>query len=69
MRGLWDGSSKINGDSRCGDVIKGMDRDKRITSQQKFAVFLRMCTAKAVEVVGVCDLTGILDLVWGTTSV
>ena len=65
MRGFWDGSSKINGGSGCGVVIKGLDGDKRITIS-KIAAPLRMCTAMAAEVASVCVFTGILDFVLGT---
>ena len=64
VRGVWDGSTKTNGRSGCGVVIKGVDRDNRITIRQ-VAVPLSMCTAMAAEVVGFCILTGIMDLVLG----
>ena len=64
VRGFWDGSSKIDGRSGCGVVIKGVDKDKWI-SISKIAGPSRMCTAMAAEVVDVCVLTGILDLVLG----
>ena len=31
LRGLWDGSTKTDGRSGCGVVIKGVDKDKWIT--------------------------------------
>ena len=59
---FWDGSTKIDGRSGCSVVIKVVDRDKWITIS-KIAVFLRMCTVMASEVVVVSVLLGILDLV------
>ena len=50
--------SASKGCSGCGVVIKGVDRDKWITIN-KIAVLLRMCTAIATEMVGVCVPTGI----------
>ena len=58
------GNAKINGRSGCGVVIKGADKDKWITIS-KIAVFWCTCTVMTAEVVGVCVLTGILDLVLG----
>ena len=51
LKGFWDGSSKINGRSCCGVVIKGVDRNKWITIS-KIAVPLGISTAMAAEVVG-----------------
>ena len=62
VRAFWDGSSKINGRSGYGVVIKGVHRNKRITFS-KIAVHLGIGTAMTAEVVGVCVFTGILDLV------
>ena len=53
VRGLWDGSSKINGRSGCEVVIKGVDRDRWITITQ-IAVPWGIGTAMATEVMGVC---------------
>ena len=50
VRDFWDGSSKINGRSGCGVVIKGADKDKWITIS-KIAVPLGMCSAMTAEVV------------------
>ena len=61
MRGFWDGSTKTDGRSGCGVVIKGVDRDRWITISNT-AVLLKACTAMAPEVVGVSRLTGILNL-------
>ena len=55
------GSSKRDGKSGCGVVIKGGDRDKWITISE--IGYLGTCTAMTAELVGVCILTGILDLV------
>ena len=63
MKGFWDGSSKDNGKSGCGVVIKGADRDKWVTIS-KVAVPLRVGTAMAAEVLGVCVLKEIFDLVF-----
>ena len=62
VRFFWDGSSKINGRSGCGVAIKGIDRDKWITVSN-IALPLGVGVAMAAEVMGVCVLTGILDLV------
>ena len=62
VKGLWVGSSKNNGKSGCGVVIKGVDRDKWATIS-KIAVALGAGTAMAAGLVGVCVLPGILDLV------
>ena len=53
---------ETNGRSGSGVAIKGVDWDKWITIS-KIAIHLRMCTAMAAAVVGVCILIGILDLV------
>ena len=62
MRGFLDGSSNGDGRSGCGVVIKGADRNKWITISNNAAP-LGICTAMTAEVVVVCVLTGILDLV------
>ena len=62
VTGFWDGSSKNNGRSGCGFVIKRADEDKWITIS-KIAVHLGIGTAMAAEVMGVCVLTSIVDLV------
>ena len=64
VRGFWDGSTKTDGRSGRGVVIKGVDWDKWITIS-KIAVPLKACTATAPEAVGVSVLTGILDLALG----
>ena len=55
IRGFWDGSFKDNGKSDCGIVIKGVDRGKWVT--------LRVGASMAAEVLGVCVLTSVLDLI------
>ena len=62
MKGFWDGSSKDNGKSGCGVVIKGVHRDRLTIS--RIALLLKVGTAMAAEVMGVCVLTEILDLVF-----
>ena len=63
-KSLWDGSSKNNGRSGCGVVIKGGDRDKWITIS-KVAVPMGVGTALAAEVMGVCVCScGNIDLVF-----
>ena len=62
IRGFWDGSFKDNGKSGCGIVITGVDREKCVTIS-KIAVPLKVRAAMAAEVVGVCVLTGVLDLI------
>ena len=66
VRGFCDGSTRTDGRSGCGVVIKGVDQDKCITSS-KIAAPLKACTAMAAEVAGVCVLMGILDLVMRET--
>ena len=44
-------------------VIKGVDRDRWVTIS-KISVPLKVGTAMAAEVAGVCVLTGVLDLVF-----
>ena len=39
VRGFWDGSSKINGKSGCGVVVKGADRNKWITFSKVSVLF------------------------------
>ena len=46
----------------CGVVIKGVDRDRWVKSRK--ALPRRVCTATAADVMGVCVLTEILDLVF-----
>ena len=64
VQDFWDGRSKCDGRSNCGVVIKGPDKKKWITIS-KIAVSLGTRTAMTAEVVGVCDLTGIQDIVFG----
>ena len=63
VKGFWDGSAKDYGKIRCGVVIKGVDRDRWVTISG-IAVPLKVGTAVAAEVMGVCVLTEILDLVF-----
>ena len=62
VKGFCDGSFKDNGKSGCGTVIKGVDRDRWVTISRT-ALPLKVGTANASEVTGVCMLTEILDLV------
>ena len=62
-KGFWDGSCKGNGMIGCGVVIKGVDRDRWVTIS-KIVVLLKVGTAMAAEMMGVCVLTEILDLVF-----
>ena len=48
VRGFWEGRTKSYGESRCGNVIKGVDRDKRITIS-KVAVPLEACADRSAE--------------------
>ena len=59
LKGYWDGSFKDNGKSGCGVVIKGVDRERWVAIS-KIAVPLKVGSAMAAEVAGVCVLTGIL---------
>ena len=63
MKGFWDGSGRDNGKSGCGVVIKGVDKNRWVTIS-RIAVPLRVGTAITAEVMGVCVLTEILDLVF-----
>ena len=54
--------SKDFGTSVCCVVIKGVDRERWITIS-RIAVFLNVSTAMAAEMMGVCGLTAILDLI------
>ena len=56
------GSIKEDGRSGCGIVIKGVDRQKWVTSSN-IAVPLKVGAAMAAEVLGVCMLTSVLDLI------
>ena len=60
IRGFWDGSFKDNGRSGCGVVIKGVGRERWVTSS-KIAIPLIVGAAMAAEIAGVCVLTSILD--------
>ena len=62
IQGFWDGSFKDDGKSGCGIVIKGVDREKWVTIS-KIAVPLNVGAAMAAEVIGVCVLTSVLDLI------
>ena len=61
MKGYWVGF-KGNGRSGCGVVIKGVDSERWVTIK-KIAGPLKVGTAMAGEVGGVCVLTGIFDLI------
>ena len=63
VRDFWDGSSKDVGKSGCELVIKAVNRDRWVTII-RIAVPLKVGTAMAAEVAGVCLVTGILDLVF-----
>ena len=55
-------------ESGCGVVIKGFDRDRWVTIS-KITVLLKVGAVMAAEVMGVCVLTGILDLVFSNSFV
>ena len=55
--------ARTMGRSECGVVIKEVDRERWITIS-RIAVPLKVGTAMAAEMMGVCVLTGILDLVF-----
>ena len=63
VTGFWDGRFKDNGKSGCGVVIKGVDRVNWVTIN-KIAVPLKVGTAMAAEVMGVCVITEFRDLVF-----
>ena len=63
MKGYWDGSFKDNGRSGCGVVIKGFNRERWVTIT-KIAIPLKVGTAMAAEVAGVCVLKSIFDLIF-----
>ena len=63
VKGFWDGSCKDNGKSGCGVAIKGVDRERWVTISRS-AVPLKVGTAMGAEMIEVCVLTGILDLVF-----
>ena len=48
---------------KAGAVIKGVDRERRVTINN-IAVPLKVGTAMAAEMMGVCVLAGLLDLVF-----
>ena len=54
VRGFWDGSSKRDGKSGCGVIIKGVDRDII-----KIAVPLCFCTAMTAE--GILTASWVVD--------
>ena len=62
IRSFWDGSFKDDGKSGCGIGIKGVDREKWVTIS-KIAVPFNVGAAMAAEVLGVCVLTSVLDLI------
>ena len=55
--------SKDNGSSGCGVVIKGVDRENWVTIG-KLAMPLKVGTAMAAEIGGVCVFTGFRDLIF-----
>ena len=55
-------ASMNDGKSGCGIVTKGEDRQKWVTIS-KIAVPLKLSAAMAAEIVGVCVLTSVLDLI------
>ena len=63
VKGFCDGSCKVNGTSGCGVAIKEVDRERWVTISRS-AVPLKVGTAMGAEMMGVCVLTGILDLVF-----
>ena len=68
VKGFLDGSSKNNGRSGCGVVIKGAGKGKWITIG-KIAVPVGIGKAMEAEVMGVCGVTSMLDLVLRKLSV
>ena len=66
-RGFWDGRFKDNDRSGCGPVIKGVDREKWVTIT-KIALPLKASAAMAAEILGVCVLTSVLDLIFCKSS-
>ena len=73
VKGYWHGSFKDKGKRECGVVIKGADRESWVTISRiavpsklisRITVPLKVGTAIAAEVAGVCVRTGILDLVF-----
>ena len=65
VKGFWDGSCRENGESGCGVLIKVVDRERWVTIS-KMAVPLKVGTAMAAEIMGVCVLMGILVLIFHT---
>ena len=63
VRGFRDGSFKNNDNSGCGVVIKGTDREKWVTIEE-IAITLKVRTALAAEIAGVCVLKGFIDLIF-----
>ena len=61
VNGYRDGSSNDYGQSGCCVVIEGVDRSRWVTFTTISAP-LKVGTAMAAEVAGVCLLMGILDL-------
>ena len=62
VKGFRDGSGKDNGESGCGVVVIRVDREKWVTIS-KGALPLRMCTAVAPEMTGVCLFICVLNLI------
>ena len=63
VKGFWDGTCKEHVKSGCVVVVEGVDKGKWITISS-IAVPLKVGTPMAAEVVGLCLLTSILDLVF-----
>ena len=63
MKGFWDGSAQDNGKSVCGVAIKGINGDRWVTIS-RVEELLKVGTAMAAEMMGVCVLTEILDLIF-----
>ena len=53
---------KDSGRNGCGIVINGIDKEKWVT-RNKIAIPLKVCTTMTAEIVGVCVLTNVLDLI------
>ena len=57
VKGFWDVSSEDNGNSGCGVVIKGLDRDKTGHDREDCGTFESWCGYMTAEVMVVCVLT------------
>ena len=65
VKGHWDGSSEDNGERGCGVVIEGVDRSRWVTTS-RIAVPLKVGTAVASEVAGVCVPRE--SFIWSSTN-